>query len=238
MSGCVLGFCPTYRVEPETREALIAQQWAGGYDVVFTRDNPYPHDDAGRANILHNYRKARQACLGGGYDALWVVESDIIPPLDALKKLNALGADVAYGAYLFRSWGAAGGPVINVCRHVVAPAPDQSLSFYPDEYRAAWGKVIRCSGSGTGCILIRRRALEAIDFRPCQAHCDSAFTEDVFKAGLRMMADMTVVCGHKAPDGQITWPLDEPLKMRISHGVTGGYRGELADDPTHQPTGG
>lgn len=200
----VMVFCPTYRLEPETVAAVFALQWDGGIDFLFTRDNPLDGSDDGRANILYNYEKGREAFLQGGYDAMLVIESDIIPPVDALQKLAAVDADVAYGLYLFRR----GDPpyAANVSRWVKGKNPDQPLNFFEADWRKSWGKVIRCSGSGLGCVLIRRHVLEAITFRGGKVHCDTYFTEDVFAAGYSMKADMSVICGHKRPDGMILWP--------------------------------
>lgn len=204
----VLLFCPTYRLEPETLQAIMAQDVEGGIDFLFTRDNPYDGSDDGKANILHNYKKGRAAFLAGGYEYLFVVESDIIPPRDALQSLMALNADVAYGLYLFRRHA----PYhCNVTRYAKSPAPDQPLSMFPKAYTKAWKEgVIRCSGSGLGCVLIKRHVLEKIDFhqRNNRVHCDTFFTEDVWQAGYDMKADMRVVCGHKHPDGTIWWPTE------------------------------
>lgn len=205
----VLLFCPTYRLEPETVKAIFAQQYDGAIDFLFTRDNPYSGDDDGKANILHNYRKGRQAFLDGGYDAMFVVESDIIPPRDALPRLLALNADVAYGLYLFRRHE----PYhCNVTRYAISPAPDQPLSMFPKAYAKAWREgVVKCSGSGLGCVVIKRRVLEQVEFhqRNQRVHCDTFFTEDVWQHKFNLQADMRVICGHKTPDGRILWPTEE-----------------------------
>lgn len=229
----VLGFCPTYRVEPETVAALIAQEWHGAYDVLFTRDNPHPSDDRGRANILHNYQKGRRAFLDGGYDALFIVESDILPPSDALEKLAACDSDLAYGLYLFRNHEPLGSFTCNVYRYTGGPYPDQPLTTFFDEYREAWGKVIPCSGSGLGCVLIQREVLVSTDFRGSNAHCDTAFTDDVWRAGYSMKADMSVVCGHKFPSGAVVWPAPEPMQETTTQGTVTGYRGITDSDPVH-----
>lgn len=202
----ILVFTPTYRLEPETVRALWQLEWDGALDFLWTRDNPYPGDDGGRANILHNYQKGRTAFLAGPYDALLVIESDIITPADTLQKLAALNVDVAYGVYLFRG----SRPYqTNVCRFVNGPYPDSPLTLYPDELEKVWGKTTRVSGAGLGCVLIQRRVLEAIDFRGGrrdEPHCDHFFTQDCWQHKFTMAADMTVLCGHKRPDGVILWP--------------------------------
>lgn len=219
----VLVFTPVLRLEPETVQAIFALEWEGAISYLFQRDNPLAAPEgAGEAfvratgvgNHLHQYRRGRQAFLQGSYDAMLVVESDIVPPPFALRRLAALEVDVAYGVYVFRR-----NNVINVFERYAdnngQPARNigESLSLHPRKLQAALraGKV-RCSGAGLGCTLIRRHVLERFDFRTLtqelhpQVHCDTWFTHDVHGAGFEQMADMTVVCGHKREDGEILWP--------------------------------
>lgn len=209
----VLLFCPTKRLEPETVKAVFALQ-GEPVDFLFTRDNPHVgeagvdarYGEAGKQNILHNYRKGRRAALDGGYDAMLCLESDIIPPPDALSRLLAIEGDVNHGTYMFRSGSE---PVINIARHArTAGCPDVSLRYHPLVLRAQWGNVIPCTGLGLGCTLIHRRVLEQVDFRlaPEGGHCDWAFACDAISGGWRLMADLGLHCGHKRPDGVILWP--------------------------------
>lgn len=224
----ILLFCPTYRIEPETVEAIFAQQTGNHHvDVMFTKDNPHQGDDGGMHNVLYNYQKGRRAMLDGGYDAMLCIESDIIPPADALTKLVAVEADVAYGLYAFRR-----GDVknVNVLRFVVGPTPDQPLNNWPGDYKKAWGKVIPCSGCALGIVLIRRKVLEKIDFRWADTYCDGPFTNDAWSAKFSMRADMSVVCGHKTPEGVILWPTVDGVISKP--GIVDGFRGILAHDPS------
>jgi hypothetical protein len=137
-----------------------------------------------------------------------VIESDIIPPADTLKRLAAIDADLAYGAYVFRQ-----SPVVNIMEfyHEGALNVGESLTV-----RGLWGGakkkgVINCSGAGLGCVLIKRHVLEAVEFRvsslpTARVHCDSWFTCDVYEKGYTMKADCNVLCGHKDEDGTIIWP--------------------------------
>src|SRR5689334_13795001 len=52
--------------------------------------------------ITEKYNAGRARVLSGAYDAMLCIESDMIVPEDALVKLAATGADVAYGVYVFR----------------------------------------------------------------------------------------------------------------------------------------
>jgi hypothetical protein len=134
-----------------------------------------------------------------------VIESDIIPPPDTLKKLAAVDADMAYGVYVFRV-----SEVVNVFEAYPRPSrnPGESLSV-----RGLWPKlknrVIDCSGGGLGCVLIKRDVLRETGFRLDEtgaAFCDSPFTRDCWRAGYEMKADTSVICGHVREDGVTLWP--------------------------------
>jgi len=216
MINDVMVFTPVYRLEPETVEAVLALEWDGPITHVFQRDNPLKGSDrqTGVRNHLHQYQRGRELFLQGRYDAMLVIESDIIPPPDTLKRLAALDADAAYGAYMFRQ-----SRVVNICERYysepeykgkkVALEVGESLTT-----RGKWpwaeqqGQIV-CSGGGLGCVLIKRHVLEAIDFRTTSTaivHCDTWFTNDVYDGGFNMMADAQVHCGHKRENGEILMP--------------------------------
>lgn len=198
----VMVFTPVYRLEPETVTAVFALEWDGSLTWVFQRDNPGAD---GRENITHQYQQGRRRFLESEADALMVIESDIIPPPETIKRLAALDCDVAYGVYRFRV-----SDVVNVFeRYPGQPRNEgESLSIYPRKLaKARQAGAVRCSGGGLGCALIHRHVLEAFDFRlEATGHCDTYFNRDVLRAGMRQMADMTVVCGHKNEAGVILWP--------------------------------
>ena len=204
----VLVFTPVYRLEPETVKAVLGLEWTGAITQLFQRDNPH---ERGQENHLHQYQRGREAFLAGRYDAMLVIESDIIPPRETIEKLAALQADLAYGVYRFRVTNA-----VNIFERYPevngepARNPGESLTNRPYLLRRAveLGKI-PCSGAGLGCVLIRRKVLEKIEFRrekPDWSHCDTWFTKDVLRAGFSMMADMSVICGHKNEAGQVLWP--------------------------------
>jgi hypothetical protein len=199
----VLVVCPTYRLEPRTVEAIFAFQWDGPIDYYFTRDNPYRQDvRRGYFNIWHNLVKARQMFLNANYDAMLIVESDILAPTDTLTKLAGVDADVVGGLYVMRH----GTPVANAFVYVPGQVnPGTYLEAL--ELRGRWGGVVRTNGVCTGCVLIRRHVIEQIPFRMHEmAAPDWAFMEDCNQAGLVTVCDTSVICGHKRPDGVVLWP--------------------------------
>jgi len=212
MINDVLVFVPVLRLEPETIEAVVNLEWDGPKAILFQKDNPHPEQrDKLKRRILnhhHQYQRGQEVFLAGRYDAMMVVESDIIPPKDAIKKLAALDVDVAYGVYRFRV-----SNVVNIFELYPGKPKNvgESLSIRPDRLAAAVkAGVVDCSGAGFGCVLIKRHVLEAIKFRidwpKHGCHCDTHFTNDLHRHGFVRRADMSVVCGHKNEDGQILWP--------------------------------
>ena len=87
----------------------MALEWEGALSLLLQRDNPTGN---AYADHLHQYQRGREAFLNGPYEAMLVIESDVIAPVDTLWRLEGLGglgADVAYGVYVFRAGG-----VVNV----------------------------------------------------------------------------------------------------------------------------
>lgn len=210
----VLLFCPTYRLEPETIDSIFRLDPAGHeLHVHFTRWNPC---DVGHYNILYHYRRARDLVLACGYDAMLIVESDMVIPADALRRLAAVqDADIVLGLYVHRHW-----ETLEQCRPNVQLWPRNAnptisawLSDHQEQWRQAWGTVQQAAGSGFGCVLIHRRVLEAVQFRIhdfggkwIPADADTYFHDDAANAGFRIYCDLGVVCGHKTPEGAILWP--------------------------------
>lgn len=207
----VMVFTPVYRLEPQTIEALMALDHDGPLTLVMQRDNPQQSDDTradGWVNHLHQYQRGRELFLQGRYDAMLVIESDIIPPPDTLRRLTALPADVAYGCYQFRQ-----SDVVNILERYY-PWPRQARNMGESlTVRGLWGAalaqgVIDCSGSGLGCTLIRRQVIEEAPFLvPANGgFFDWEWTQTVYAQGWRMMADCHLHCGHVDDDGRVLWP--------------------------------
>lgn len=199
-SGSILVFTPTRRVWERSLRSIFRLAWDGPIHFLFTRDNPYatgepegPYRIPGyRDNILHNYVNGRKAFLAGDYDAMLTVEADMIVPEDALQKLAAVDADVAYGLYCWRHGRPLWNPYIG--------ETNRSIALDPETARDAWGKVIECRGVGLGCTLIHRHVLEALIFRGGSStySCDWYFAIDLLAEEFVQKAHLGVVCGHIA----------------------------------------
>lgn len=178
----------------------MALEWSGPLSFLLSRDNP---TGDGKLDHLHQYQRGREAFLRGPYEGMLVVESDIVPPANALQELAAIECDVAYGCYRLRVPGPA---VVNVFERYPGQARNvgESLSV-----RGLWGQaceqgIVECSAGGLGCVLIRRRVLDAIDFRT-EDHvwCDTFWARDVYAAGFSMKANTKIQCDHIAIDGTV-----------------------------------
>ena len=220
----VLLFCPTARLEQETVDAILRLDVSGhAVDVLMTRHNP---THRGSVNILLNYQRGRQTAIAGGYDAMLCIESDMIPPADALQRLAAIDADIACGLYVHRHYTTEAHPFWNPQvwdENTTEPGP--WLNWFPELRQAAWGNVVRVSAGGMGCVLIHRRVLDAFDFRlvffpnrQLISDCDTWFYHDAIKAGFVTKCDLGLICGHKQKNGVILWPeLHGHMRQSMTH---------------------
>lgn len=207
----VLVFTPTWETErgtamrPETAASVRAQVFSGRFDWVIGLHNPYPPVGANIRNVLAQYQDAREQFLAGDYDALLTVEHDMVLPPDALQTLWDTEADVVYGVYMLRH----GSPVMNAWEYLEGGRNlGESLSLHPEKLEQAKQKgVIRVSGCGFGCTLMRRPVVEAFPFRhdgTDQWSPDIPFAMDVLRAGYVSVARFDVPCGHY--DGEVLIP--------------------------------
>lgn len=201
----VLLYCPVMdKPRPETAKAIKRLMFDGTITIEYGRENPYGVGDY--RNVLAQYQRAWVLALEGGYDALFTIEHDIIPPSDALDKLWKAGAPVAYGLYRFRTTN-----VVNFYRYTRGRAPDQSYSTYPADWeRVKDEEVIPVSGVGFGCTLIRSSVLRDVTPRAIDESglsVDIAFATDCMAKRIKQVGVPGVVCGH-VHDGVTLWPFD------------------------------
>lgn len=191
----LLVFTPTYRnlLRPETVESVKAQQFDGELEHVISDHNPH-QGDRSMENVLAQYQRARDLTLAGKYDGLLTVEHDMRLPSHAAQALWDTDAAVVYGVYILRH----GANVLSAWRHEGDKAMGMSLSLYPQELKAAKKqRIVRVSGVGFGCTLIRRNTLEAIPFRGAEnSGPDVPFAVDCLHAGMIAKARMDVECDH------------------------------------------
>jgi len=213
----ILLYCPLApsrpRIYARTMTSIMTMDWPHAMPVVFGRnDTPV---GSKYVDICAKHNEARQMTLDGNFDALFLVENDMVIPADALTRLTALDADVAYGLYVARhglhQW---------LCYTYLGDTGGVSLTPQDELRREVWGKPFASQGVGMGCTLIHRHVLEAFEFRthPDDDVADDwMFSLDCIAAGFRQVHDLGVVCGHiaKPQSPRILWPDPD---------AEGGYR--------------
>jgi len=216
----VLIYTPVYRLEPETVQALLTLDRAGcDVQMMFDYENP-PRGE--NDTILYKYQRVQAMFKRGDWDAMLVVESDVIPPVDALARLLAVqrdhNADIVNGLYYFRRGNA---PVANAIRMTRdAKWVDQSWSLFPNDKHRWVNQVIPTTGLGLGCSLIMAHVMHGVAFRSGgETACDWSFANDCLAGGYKIYSDTAVRCGHKMPDGSIIWP-DNDGGYEIAEGDT------------------
>jgi hypothetical protein len=138
----------------------------------------------------------RRIALSEKYDKAWICESDIIPPRNALVKLLQIDAPIVSGFYLLRH----GVPSPNVMEH-------DTVSMTWSKIQKHWNQVLEIAGGGMGCLLIDRSILERCEFMTDKKIApDTPFMVWCQKNNIKQIADLSILCGHKKPDGRIIYP--------------------------------
>ncbi len=191
-------------------ERILAQEKVEFFDVLFTYDNPHGSTWFGSyKNIQMNYEKMRQTALQGGYDKVWVVESDTIPPTDALSMLLEVEAPIVSGLYALRH----GTPYPNLMRMGKTPNVGGAMAW--KDIQDHWGETIEVSGGCMGCLLIDKNVLLDFSFNTGTDQApDGPFMEHCYQNKVKQMARLDVICGHVKPNGEVLWP-DKDQGYRI-----------------------
>ena len=178
----------TNRIRTETVQSILSLEWPGVLDTLWL----YSGHGAGHFDDLaRKFNDAAGICRSGGYDAMLIVEYDMIVPPDALRKLAQVDADIAYGLYCSRN---DSGHRWLITQHI-----GEHTIEWPDraELVSWWGSIVPSRGVGTGCTLIHAAALDTVTFRSGGAAPDWYLAVDAHNAGLRQAHHCGVVCGQK-----------------------------------------
>ena len=181
---------PTFEsVRPETFKSIYGLRVPEGCIAMF--DFVRGYDCARARNLI-----AKEA-LEGGFDAVLMVDSDMVLPSDALALLAEGDCPVVLGTYPRRGE-TAGSEVFLTGMRDFTDANRVRFADMPDSRFEA-------KGGGMGCALIRAEALRAVP-RPWFLYVeydggevlseDNYFCDACARAGLRIEADGRVRCGH------------------------------------------
>ena len=201
------------RLHPLTAASIDNLAWPT-MPVVYGR-NDTPNARGKFYDLRDKHNEARRLVLDGGYDALLLIEHDMIVPHDALQRLVALDVPVAYSLYVTRhvprKWLALTRLTADDCEFV-SDDPDYARRWFGNGQDA-----IETQGAGMGCTLIRRDVLEQLAFRLDRfgANADDwAFALDCSAYGVPPFTHCGVVCGH-IDGGVVLWPdADAPGLVR------------------------
>ena len=187
----VLVAIPTYEtVRPETFKSVYGLD-AAGHEVLFDYVKGY---GAARARNL-----IAEEAVDGGFDAVLMVDSDIVLPSDALRFLTEGDCPVVLGCYRRRGdWGT---EVFTPGARDFTDANRVPCDGLPD------GRF-EAKGGGMGCALVRTEAFGRLPrpwFRYVEYPDGSVLSEDNYfcdlcgRNGIRIEADGRVRCGHLCP---------------------------------------
>ncbi|MBN1544767.1 glycosyltransferase family 2 protein [Candidatus Woesearchaeota archaeon] len=158
--------------------------------------------------ITYGRNAVREYAIRKGYDYIWFVDTDVLPPQDALSRMISEGKDIVAGLCLV-SVNVEG--VTKILPNIYRPGRGECLVPFPigDVMN---DDVIEISCAGFGCVLLSSKVLEAVNFRFFQGSMageDMAFFNDAREKGFRSFADNGVKCMHRV------FPPGDPRNKRF-----------------------
>lgn len=150
--------------------------------------------------IITSRNILRQKTLDEGYDYLFSLEQDVIPPKDALKKLASQNKKIISAVYFNPKQG----------RHIPLLAVNRGLnklSYIPEKLVMNSDQTIKVDYCGLGAVLIHRSVLEKIRFRKDEkpGFDDWWFCKDTKKEGFEIYADLSIKCKHLIKNRPWRW---------------------------------
>jgi hypothetical protein len=157
---------------------------------IYPTYNVSPVDNA-RNQIVDNF-------LASDCTHLWFIDSDTIPPEDALDKMLALDKDIVSAIT----------PIIEVDDKTGRPYRKWNCVGMNDKLVEPNTGVVQVKGAGTSCMLIKRSVFEQIEkpyFRfaykddtgkSCLISEDIHFIVQCLSKGIKTYADTSIICKH------------------------------------------
>lgn len=214
---------PVWRDLPFVAAAQQAMIDASPVPVDWWRVEQQVYTPPDNRNIAIVYNAAVMRARAHGCTHLLTLEDDMVPPVDALGKLLAVDAPVAYSVYCWRRTG----HFWSAYRSLMI---DGGASWSDDEAHTAaeYAKreaVIDVAGVGCGCTLIDLQVFDQLHWHVGETDIiaqDWHFAVDCQRSGIRQRAHFGVLCGHVVGD-QVVWP--EPAGNTVMREM---YRYEAA----------
>lgn len=156
-----------------------------------------PYYDKSRMRLAEGHNILRQKVLDGGYDYLFLLDSDIIPPKDVIERLLYHGKKVVSGLYYQPMTIDKKKMYVPVIRVEIKGTKEQWA--LPSKDLLEPGKLVRIVASGTGCLLVHRDVLEKFKFwydPKGKGTDDIFFFKSLFDADVECFCDTSIVCRH------------------------------------------
>ena len=153
------------------------------------------YSDAARQRIIDSRNVLRQKVLDEGYDYLFSLEQDVIPPANVIQNLLSHEKKIVSGVYF--SYQTNNG--ITLLVPLLWKKSGKDNVRFMLEREVSEHKLIEVGAAGLGCILIHRDVLKKIKFRfdkENKGFDDMWFCSDSFNEGFKIFADTSVKCRH------------------------------------------
>lgn len=154
------------------------------------------------SRICNSHNDCRRYAMDNGYDAVLHLETDVFIKPNYLQEL-VLHKKPVVGALYYRDFGSFRKLM---AQQRVNRAPSNTFMYNLDRMDdATWvdGTLKQIDHIGLGCLLIDIKVLKKIPFRfvkEIPVHADSFFAEDLYKAGIKIFADTSLICEHQNSD--------------------------------------
>lgn len=178
----------------------------------FPNTGRIPYNENVKIRLAYSRELARKKVLEEGYDYLFCLDQDVVPPKDIIQKLMEHGKYIITGIY-YNNYVKLN-PNTNEYENRKLPVAwvkslkdkNKLVTIRKDVIES--GELIKIDSCGTGCILIHREILEKIKFRwedDKEGVDDVFFCIDALNLGYEIYADTSVVCEHLVDGRKINW---------------------------------
>ena len=151
-----------------------------------------PYNENVKVRLVESRNLAREKVLKEGYEYLFCLDQDVIPPKDVIERLINYNKDIVSGVYFVYN---DENVLVPLIYKKVKKDEVRNLTF--EEIKEP--NLITVDACGLGCVLISRKVLEKISFRydpSKEAFDDMWFSLDAVKNGFKIYCDTSVKCKH------------------------------------------
>jgi GT2 family glycosyltransferase len=178
------------------------------YNVV-KKDFPcfkLPYFESVKDRLTGSRNILREKVLKEGYDYLFCLDQDVVPPRDIIERLVNSNQKIISGLYM--------NPFTRGGKTRVCPVAwvyhqdDKSKLVFVREDILSTNKTYPVNLVGTGCILIHRDVLAKLKFRTekdKEGVDDSFFCIDAQASGYKIYLDTSIKCNHLVSGRPLFW---------------------------------